>query len=368
MFLKKLSLVNFKNYGQVDIQLSPKLNCFVGNNGVGKTNLLDAIYYLSFCKSFINAADSQNIKYSENFFLIQGDYEIENETDNIFCGFKKGAKKQFKRNKKEYAKLSEHIGLLPLVIVSPNDNQLILSGSEERRKFIDGVISQYDKEYLNFLISYNHALLQRNAILKDIGRKGLLNRDVLDIWNQQLIRFGKPIYKKRKEFITNLIPVFQEFYDFIASSNEKVALLYSSALDNEPFEDILKKSEEKDFILQYTSAGIHRDDLDFFIGEHSLKKTASQGQQKTYLVALKFAQFEFIKKTYGYKPLLLLDDIFDKLDQLRMKQILKLVADHKFGQIFITDTGKRIEQIIENVADEYKLFNVKDESIFEFYT
>ncbi|MBE9468289.1 MAG: DNA replication/repair protein RecF [Bacteroidetes bacterium] len=364
MYLKDLSLINFKNYEQLEIEFSQKINCFVGDNGVGKTNLLDAVYYLSFCKSRFNLIDSQNIKHSENFFVIQGNYKISDENESIYCGIKRNKKKQFKRNKKEYTKLSDHIGLIPLVLISPYDSNLIIGGSEERRKFLNGVISQFDKQYLVDLIKYNRALSQRNSLLKNFAKTNTFNLETIEIWDEQLSKLGTSIYEKRVKFINELLPVFQKYYEFISDGNEKVKLLYNSQLHDFDFQELLKDSLERDRILQYTTTGVHKDDLIFKLDDFLIKKNGSQGQQKTFSVALKLSQFDYMKNIYGYKPILLLDDVFDKFDLFRVTQIIKLVADNNFGQIFITDTNKdRMKNILSEFSIEYKLFNVNNDTI-----
>lgn len=361
MLLKKLTLINFKNFDQLELALSPKINCFVGNNGVGKTNLLDALYYLSFCKSHFNSIDSQNIKYDCDFFVVQGEYERKKETEFIHCGLKKGQKKQFMRNKVDYQRLAEHIGFIPLVMKSPADTNFIYDGSEERRKFIDGVISQFDHAYLDDLLHYNRALLQRNKLLKDRPANPQQYADTLEIYDDQLVLFGERIFEMRKAFTAGILPIFQEFYQTISQGNEQVQLTYQSQLSEGELKSLLLASREKDRILQYTTKGIHKDDLVLSIGDQPLKKFGSQGQQKTYLVALKFAQYDYIKKKTGLDPILLLDDIFDKLDRLRVKQIIKLVTENHFGQIFITDTNKqRLNEMLEGSEKEYSIFEVKD--------
>ncbi len=360
MYLKNISLINFKNYEHADVEFISKINCFVGNNGVGKTNLLDAIFYLSFCKSFFNPIDTQNIKHGADFFVIQGNYSKNDKTESIYCGVKHNHKKQFKRNKKEYKKLSQHIGLFPLVMISPADISIIASGSEERRKYMNFVISQFDKQYLDDVIHYNKALNQRNALLKQFVKKNYFDSDSLDIWTEQLIVLGKKIYEKRVKFIEELIPVFDKYYKFISMGNEEVQLIYKSQFKNNDIEDLYKKALHKDRILQYSTVGIHKDDLDLLLMDFSIKKIGSQGQNKTYLMALKLAQFDFIKKVNGFKPVLLLDDIFDKFDADRVTQIIKLVSENYFGQIFITDTNKdRLNKILKTINIEHRIFCIE---------
>lgn len=365
MFIRNLAVVNYKNLIQADLQFSAKLNCFIGNNGVGKTNLLDCLFYLSFCKSCFNLPDGQNIRHAEDFFVLQGKYDCGGEPEDIYSGFKAGHKKIFRRNKKEYERLSDHIGLLPLVMISPADSILIQGGSEERRRFMDSVISQYDRQYLDWLLKYNRALLQRNNLLKFFATNHQFDADSLDVWNEQLILTGEKIYNKRIEFLNALQPVFQKYYDFICQGHEKVRLEYQSQLKDLDFRNLLNESVAKDRVLQYTTTGIHKDDLDLKIEDYAIKKLGSQGQNKTYLIALKFAQFDFIRSVNKVKPILLLDDIFDKLDSARVGQIVKLVSDSNFGQIFITDTNREhLEGIIREVGGaDFKIFLVSDGQI-----
>lgn len=360
MYLQEISLVNFKNYSQSELVFSPKINCFIGQNGVGKTNLLDAIYYLSMCKSYLNPIDIQNVKYNEDFFVIQGDYLLKDKKESIYCGLKKNKKKQFKRNKKEYQKLSDHIGLLPVVMISPLDNNLILEGSDERRKFMDSVISQYDKVYLDNLIRYNRALIQRNKLLKDFYQTRSFDEDTIDIWNEQLIVLGEKIHSVRVKFVEELIPIFQDYYTRISGNQEQVQLVYDSQLYEGEYRQLLKDVIEKDRVVQHTTVGIHKDDLILTLEKYPIKKAGSQGQQKTYLVSLKLAQFDFIKKRGGLKPILLLDDVFDKFDKTRVRQIIGLVAENHFGQIFITDTNQdRLEDIFKEISIPYRLFIIE---------
>lgn len=360
MYLHKLSFVNFKNYEQLDLEFSPKINCLIGSNGVGKTNVLDAIYYLSMCKSYFNVVDSQNIRWDQDFFVIQGRYLREEKQEQIYCGVKKHKKKKFKRNKKDYEKLSDHIGLFPVVMISPSDSKLILEGSDERRKYMNGVISQFNKNYLNNVISYNNALLQRNKLLKDFAKNSSFDKDSLEIWDDQLIKYGIPVFEEREKFVKELIPIFQKYYRIISGDKETVSLQYRSDLQNEDFSNLLINAREKDQLVQHTTTGIHKDDFDLQLSEHPIKKVGSQGQQKTFLVALKLAQFDFISHVKGFKPLLLLDDIFDKFDMSRVNHIIQLVADNNFGQIFITDTNAdRLDKILKQSEIKYNLFSIE---------
>lgn len=356
MILKRISILNYKNIAQADLCFSPNVNCFLGNNGMGKTNLLDAIYYLSFCKSFSNVVDSQNIRHGEDFFIIQGFYDLDGKEEEFYCGMKRRQKKQFKRNKKEYERLSDHIGFIPLVMVSPTDADLISGGSEERRRFVDLVISQSDKEYLDALIRYNKALVQRNALLKGEAEP---DGTVLDIWEEQMESYGRLIFERRAAFVERFIPVFQEFYRFISSDHEQVGIRYESDASDGDLRLLLQQSRMRDRILGHSTKGIHRDDLLLSLGEYPMKRIASQGQSKTFLIALKLAQFDFLKQTGHTDPILLLDDIFDKLDALRVEKIIQLVSGTRFGQIFITDTNRKyLDEIIVQNGNDFRLFQV----------
>lgn len=359
MYLQKLSLVNFKNFDSKTFEFEEKINCFVGQNGIGKTNILDAIYYLSFAKSYFNPVAVQNIQHHKAFFVVEGDYSINDRKEKIICSLKKGQKKILKRNGKAYEKFSDHVGQVPLVIISPSDRDMVTDGSDSRRKFIDGVISQQDKSYLKDLIAYNKVLSQRNALLKYFAANRTFDAINLEVYDDQLIAFGSAIFKKRKEFLEQFIPIFNLKYQIISNENEEVNLIYKSQLLSSTYKDLLKNSLGKDKMLQYTTVGIHKDDLSFEIGDYPIKKFGSQGQQKSYLIALKFAQFEFIKQQSNLIPILLLDDIFDKLDESRVSQIIELVDNDEFGQIFITDThSDRIKNIIQRSNKSYQIFKI----------
>ena len=365
MILKRISILNYKNLEQAELEFSPKMNCFIGQNGMGKTNLLDAVYYLSFCKSATNPIDSQNIRHEGEFFVIQGFYETDQgEPEEVYCGLKRRQKKQFKRNKKEYNRLSDHIGFIPLVMVSPADAELIAGGSDGRRRFMDVVISQYDKEYLDALIRYNKALTQRNALLKSEQE---FDEELMLVWEEMMASAGEVVFKKRSEFIAEFIPTFQSFYSYISQDKEKVNLAYESHAMSGGLLDIIKESRRRDRVMGYSLKGVHKDDLIMQLGDFPIKREGSQGQNKTYLIALKLAQFDFLKKTGGNTtPLLLLDDIFDKLDAFRVEQIVKLVAGDRFGQIFITGTNRdHLDKILKKIEREYKVFAVEDGEVTE---
>lgn len=359
MFLKKISLFNYKNFSEVSFEFDSKINCFVGKNGIGKTNVLDSIYHLAYGKSYFNPLAVQNIKHNEEFFVIDGEFEKSERNEQIVSSFKKGQKKILKRNGKIYEKFSDHIGFIPLVIISPADNDLIIEGSETRRKFIDSVISQLDSSYLQELIQYQKVISQRNALLKYFALNHIFETDTLFIYNEQLDNLGQKIFKKRKQFIDDFLPIFNKHHQAITDSEEKVQLVYESHLFENDTLTLLAQNLQKDRALQYTSVGIHKDDLAFHIDGFPIKKFGSQGQQKSFLIALKLAQFEFVKKQSGEKPILLFDDIFDKLDETRVSKIVKMVNQEEFGQLFISDTHpERTENIVKTTHQSYKIFSL----------
>jgi len=364
MHLEKLFLIQFKNYQELEIFPSTKINYFIGNNGVGKTNILDAIYYLSMTKSYFNSSDIQNIKHESDFFVIQGEFSNEEQLEKIYCGVKKNQKKRLKRNDKDYDKIANHIGLIPIVIISPSDTVLISGSADERRKYMDSVISQYDKEYLFQLISYKKVLAQRNTLLKDAAKAHFLDRTILEYYDEQLSIQGMSIFEKRKKFISRLEEIFNVYYNEISGGKEKVFLGYKSQLFESDLRSLLKDKFNQDSILQHTSVGIHRDDITLQLGDYPIRKIGSQGQQKSFLVALKFAQFDFFKEVNNKRPILLLDDIFDKLDFHRVKNIIKLVVDKHFGQIFITDTdAQRAKDVLSEINQESKIFYIENGKI-----
>jgi DNA replication and repair protein RecF len=366
MYLKKLGLTNFKNYELNEIEFCSRINCITGNNGVGKTNILDAIHYLSLTKSFFNNIDSINVKHGEEYFITQGTFVRDKMDDHIYCAFQKQKQKVLKRNGKEYQKLSDHVGRYPVVMISPADTSLITEGSEDRRKFMNKIISQYNGEYLDAVLKYGKALQQRNRQLKEFRVSGGYDTDVLAIWDSQLVKYGSYVYKERQLLVNEMIPVFQEYYSMISSGKEKVKLTYRSHLSEGDFAEALRNSQEKDRYLEYTTVGIHKDDLVLEMDGCPVKLIGSQGQQKSYLVALKLAKFDYIKLKAGFSPILLLDDIFDKFDAERVEQIIRLVGNHRFGQIFITDTHQdRIKNILMSVDTEYKLFRISGSGVEE---
>lgn len=359
MILTSLSLVNYKNFEGIQFEFDSKINCFVGNNGVGKTNVLDAIYHLSFGKSYFNPVTSQNIQHGKDFFVLDATYLKKDKEEKVLVSAKKGQKKIIKRNAKAYDRLADHIGFIPLVIISPADRDLIIEGSETRRKFIDGVIAQSDALYLKILIDYNRTLSQRNSLLKYFALNSTFNPDTIAIYNEQLTTLGTQIHLKRKEFIEAFTPIFLKRYKTISRDNEAVSVVYNSQLETADLGTLLQNNIQKDRILQYTSQGIHKDDLQLTIEGHPIKKFGSQGQQKSFLIALKLAQFDFVKKQASEDPILLLDDIFDKLDEQRVEQLLSLVEQEDFGQIFLSDTHpERTEEVISRVHQSYKMFSL----------
>jgi DNA replication and repair protein RecF len=359
MYLKNLSLLNYKNITDAAFEFDSKINCFVGRNGVGKTNVLDAIYHLAYGKSYFNPLAVQNIKHGEEFFVIDGTFEKNGRNEQIVCSLKKGQKKVLKRNGKAYEKFSEHIGFIPLVIVSPSDNDLIIEGSETRRRFIDTVISQLDPVYLQQLISHQKIIAQRNALLKYFALNHTFDKEQLSIYNEQLNPLGKSIFEKRKKFLEDFVPIFNRHHQSITNSAENVSLVYDSHLHEKGFLVLLDDNLQRDRVLQFTSVGIHKDDLLFEIDGYPIKKFGSQGQQKSFLIALKLAQFEFIKQQSSVLPILLFDDIFDKLDETRVAKIVEMVNDEVFGQLFISDTHpERTENIVKSTHQSYKIFNL----------
>ena len=363
MILQRISIMNYKNILAATIDLSPKMNCLIGSNGMGKTNFLDAIYFLSFCHSAFNAIDSQTITHDRDFFVIEGYYTHERgEEEQVYCGMKRGQKKHFKRNKKEYKRLSEHIGLLPLILVSPSDTLIIDGGSEERRRLMDVVISQYDNSYIYALNNYNKALQQRNALLK---MEEDPDPELLDIWERQMAAEGERIYALRHHFVEEFVPVFQQIYQTICNQREEVSVDYISHCQRGPLLEVIQRDRMKDRAVGYSLHGVHRDDLDLRIGGYPMKREGSQGQNKSFSIALKLAQFDFLRRTNSRTtPLLLLDDIFDKLDAQRVEQIVKLVSGDDFGQIFITDTNRdHLNQILHHYSFDYKIFSVENGDI-----
>ena len=363
MILNKLSVVNFKNIRTASLDFSLKLNCLIGSNGMGKTNILDAVYYLSFCRSAFNPVDSQVITHGEEFMVLEGNYSSDNgDIENIYCGMKKGNRKHFKRNKKEYKRLSQHIGLIPIIFISPADSTLIDGSSEERRRLMDMVIAQYDNAYMDHLSAYNKALQQRNALLKMEEEPDIT---LMGIWENQMAEAGEAVYRKRDAFIKELVPVFQNIYSSIAGIQEEVSLKYVSHCQRGPLLEIIQRDRFKDRAVGYSLHGIHRDDLEMLLGGFQMRREGSQGQTKTFSLALKLAQFNFLCRTNSATtPILLLDDIFDKLDAQRVKKIVQLVADDHYGQIFITDTNREhLDNILMHTALDYKIFEVIDGDI-----
>ncbi|MCL2412721.1 MAG: DNA replication/repair protein RecF [Bacteroidales bacterium] len=361
MHLKSLHITNFKNYSELTLEFSPNINCFAGNNGVGKTNLLDAIHYLSFCKSFVQSADMQNIRHNEDFFAIHGTFEKTNQDDFVSCIQKRSLRKIMRLNKKDYDRFSDHIGLFPVVMISPYDSSLIDDGSDVRRKFMDIVISQFDKSYLEHLIAYNQTLEQRNKFLKS----DRFDETLCDIFDQKLVQHGTKIFESRKSFLDQFSMLFQQYFNTLSKGSERVEIRYNSQLqDNLSFSGQLQNNRQKDRMLQFTSVGTHKDDLALLINDFPIKKFGSQGQQKSFTLAMRLAQLEFTKQQNGNFPILLLDDIFDKLDKSRIFRLLRLVGDNEFGQVFITDTdAERLEKILNEQNINFKLFEIAEDNI-----
>ncbi len=359
MQLKHLNILNFKNIAEANLDFSPNVNCLVGKNGMGKTNLLDAIWYLSFCRGMTNLPDKETVMHGEELFMLRGDYTLNGQAETIQCGLRIGSKKSFKRDGKEYRRLSDHIGLLPLVTLTPADNDLIRGGSEERRNFMDRVIAQFDKNYLNALIRYNAALSQRNALLKQDPQPR--DTELYRPWEEQMDFYGRQLYEARKKFTEDFEPVFQEFYEQISLGREKVSLRYTSHFERGSLLPLLDETRVRDWAVEYTTRGAHKDDIEMRLGDWTMKQIGSQGQNKTLTVTLKLAQWDFLNRVGHTAPILLLDDIFDRLDSDRVSQIVRLVASSRFGQIFITDTNREnLDSIVASIDGSYKMFGVEN--------
>lgn len=359
MILNKLYISNYKNIKDLQLSFSEPIICFVGENATGKTNILDAIYHLGLAKSYFNTTTSQNISFNADFFMIEGDFTKNNRQETIVCSAKVNQKRVLKKNGKQYEKISEHIGQFPVVIVSPYDTNLIYEGSEERRRFIDSIISQINPDYLSALVMYNKTLMQRNSYLKQTIVSKEINKDIMDIYDAQLHKFGSVIHGERKNFVENFTPLFVHMYGAISAEKESVSISYCSQLQSERLIDLLKENVEKDQNSGYTNFGTHKDDFIFEIQNNPIKKFGSQGQQKSFLTALKLTQFIIIKQKTKITPILLLDDIFDKLDPTRIKDLLKLVCGGEFGQVFLSDTDpERTKKIVCEVSSKYQIFKL----------
>jgi DNA replication and repair protein RecF len=366
MFLERIHLIQFKNHQSTEIQFISGLNAFVGSNGSGKTNVLDAIHYMSMCKSYLNPIDKQNVMFDSSFFHINGTWIVNNHSNQVSCSYKLGAKKKIKLNKKEYEKLADHIGKFPVVFISPYDGDLINEGSELRRKWMDGIISQVDPIYLHTIQSYQKVLSQRNALLKNMGEHRLFDLESIEVWDTQMVKLGSFIHEKRKTFLSSFIPVFQKFYHQIGAEKEEISIEYKSQLSNEDFGTLLIESHKKDSYAQYSNVGTHKDDLIFNIKGHPIKKFGSQGQQKSFVIALRLAQFDWLKAQKKTNPILLLDDIFDKLDAQRVQKLVALVTQDYFGQVMVSDTDEdRMKALLKSLKVPSKLFEVTEGDVNE---
>jgi len=356
MYLRKLSLVNFKNIAQQELPLSEGINCFVGSNGAGKTNIIDAVYYLSMCKSSFATTDGQNILHGAEFFVVEGCYASdEGKSETVVCTYSRKGGKILKRNGKEYERLSDHVGLVPVVIVSPADSALISDAADERRRYLNGFISQLDRTYLTAVMRYNTVLGERNRFLKISS-----DEDMLLIYDRQLAEHARTIHARRRQYVERLQPLVERFHAALSEEREQISLEYRSELNETPPEELLLRNRQRDCINQFTTAGIHRDDLVLKIGGYPLRKYGSQGQQKSFLIALKLAQYAIVAEERREKPILLLDDLFDKLDAGRVAQLLRLVSEPNFGQIIITDCSPtRLQRILDEAGAPYRLFTVE---------
>lgn len=359
MQLKKIQLLNFKNYEEISLNFSEGVNGIVGENGSGKTNLLDAIHYLCLTKSAFNSLDSQNIRHGEKFFMIQGIFEKEDKENEVHCSLQEGKAKTLKVEKKAYQKISEHIGQFPCVLMTPYDTDLIREGSETRRKFFDGTLSQIDQVYLNNLLKYNKIIEQRNSLLKQFAERNFFDKTLIDTYDTHLLPLAQAIYEKRSEFINEFTPLLENYYFFICNEKEKIGMNYESDLQSTDFPSLFRNQLQKDMLLQRTTKGIHKDDYTFTIGGYPINKFGSQGQQKSYVIALKLAQFELLSRLKGIKPILLLDDIFDKLDDTRIKKLMELMSNGKFGQVFLTDARpERTRGLFEEIGQAIQVIAV----------
>lgn len=364
MLLQRLNIINYRNIAAADLELSPGINCLVGPNGAGKTNILDCIYYLSFCKSYFGLPDSVNIRHEEPFFVIQGHYAGEGGAADIYCGVKRGVKKQFKRDKKEYQRIADHIGLLPLVIISPSDEDLIANGAEARRRYADSVISQCDKAYMDHLMAYNRLITQRNILLKQMGESPAPDVRLLDVYDQQLAVHGSAISARRRQFVEWLQPVAAACYRDIADGAEGVVMNYVTGLDRYELYQGLVESRARDLALGYTSRGVHKDDIEILMDGFPIRRVGSQGQRKSFVIALKIAQYKYLAQEKGQLPTLLLDDIFDKLDTRRGDNLIGMMTRDGFGQIFISDTNiDRLRRVLDKTAADHAIFNIADGAV-----
>jgi DNA replication and repair protein RecF len=351
MYIRSLSLLNFRNHAEAEFQLLDGVNCIVGKNGAGKTNVLDAVHYLSMCRSYLNPLDRQNIRFDQQFFVIQAEWMKNDAANALYCAVKTGAKKVFRKNKKEYDRLADHIGQFPVVMISPYDADLISEGSEVRRRWMDGIISQFDRLYLEDLQRYNKVVDQRNALLKQQYENGFFDRESIEIWDAQMVRYGSAIFEKRSAFLADFIPLFRHYYKWISSGDEVVDMEYHSVLNGGSFGTLLRDAYPKDSRAQYSTCGVHKDDVLFTIQNHPIKKFGSQGQQKSFLIAMRLAQFDWLKERLGIVPVLLLDDIFDKLDNYRVAKLMSLVSQNTFGQVLVTDTDEiRVSGIFQSIG------------------
>lgn len=361
MFLRQLSVNNFKNYGKVSLNFSRKLNCFTGPNGVGKTNLLDAVYYLCITRSYFNYSDQYNVRQGESFFRLDGVIEQQGDQHELKCVFQLPRKKDIVVNDLRRKRLSDHVGVFPVVMVAPDDSVLINGSSEERRKFMDTLITQVDRNYLEALQAYNKVLSQRNAWLKRLEEAGVTDTGMLETYNKQLCEHAEVIFEKRKQYVAAMIPLFNEAYQAISGGKETVELRYTSPLHEKPLAEWLQVRRQRDQILGRTTKGIHRDDLEFVMNGLVVKHFGSQGQQKSFLVSLKLAQYRILMQEKGIPPFLLLDDIFDKLDPTRCGNLLTYLNEHEFGQVFISDTQRsRIEDIFQHSDQKPEMFEVAE--------
>lgn len=363
MNLLKLQLVNFKNYAETTVEFSSRINVLVGENGSGKTNLLDAIYFLAFTKGAFQNTDSFHIRAGNDYLVLKGQFQIGEKLNEIMCALQTGARKAVRENGVEYQKLNEHIGKYPVVLMDPSNIEIINGGSEIRRKFIDGIICQLDRPYLDNLMQYSQLIKQRNALLRIFNETGKTDWDALESYDHGIIEVGNPVYQKRKSFVRDFVPIFQHYFNFLVGDKEATAIQYNSDLHQQPFAEGLTKTRKRDLLLSRTSFGIHRDDYEFLLGAFDLKRYGSQGQQKSFVIALKLAQWRILKDQKAFKPILLMDDIFDKLDDFRIERLLELIKN-EFGQLFITDARpERTQSLLNSIDVSAQVFKISNGTI-----
>ncbi len=365
MKLAQLELINFKNYEELNLSFGTGVNCLTGPNGSGKTNLLDALHYLSMCRSYFAATDVQNVRHGEKYFMIRGEFTgPEGAAHTVACTVREGQKKQFLHDGKPYDRMYEHMGRYPVVMIAPVDQELVTGGSGLRRKFMDRIIAQVDRSYLEELVAYQRVLEHRNALLRQSSAVPAYTDPSIQVWNEQLVTHGEAIHAKRRQFISYFNPLFDRFYKYVTAERETAALEYTSQLAGGPMEQLLREGYEKDRALRFTTVGTHKDDLHCTINGHAARKFGSQGQQKSFVTAMKLAHFAYIHELKTEKPIVMLDDLFDKLDDDRVSRIIRMVGEHSLGQLFISDTHpERVARFLQEAGVPFQAYHVRDGAV-----